>query len=376
MIAFLTIIYVVIIVILFKVLHLKPKPYRIAWIVVVGILALGGIVVGWVQSAPLSAKLVTTQYVVQLVPYVKGQVRAVYAQANQPIKKGDLLLEIDPAPYQYTVDQLDAELKKAKATVDEANAASQNAQAVLEKAKAADELAKTAEQMVLYVEHLNREAISQLRVAQAQQARAEADAAVKQAEAAAQQAAFAVIVAQSAVPAIAAQLEDARFNLAQCKMTAPADGYVVDWQVQVGTMLTSAPVAAAGAFIDTSSLYVVAVFPQNYLNNVRQGDDVELVLDPYPGRLFKGKVDTVIAASGGGQFTTGGTLPTAAMVGSVGAYAVRIRIDDKAVAEKLSMGSGGAATIYTATGKPFHIISKVAIRMKKWLLFVMPSAQT
>ena len=114
MIAFMIIIYVAIIVILFKVLHLKPKPYRIAWIVVAGILALVGIVVGWMQSAPLSEKLVTTQYVVQLVPYVKGQVKAVYAQANQPLKKGDLLLEIDPAPYQYTVDQLEAQLKQAK----------------------------------------------------------------------------------------------------------------------------------------------------------------------------------------------------------------------------------------------------------------------
>jgi hypothetical protein len=39
------------------------------------------------------------------------------------------------------------------------------------------------------------------------------------------------------------------------------------------------------------------------------------------------------------------------------------------------MGSGGTAAIYTDTGKPVHIISKVALRMKKWLLYVLPSAQ-
>jgi multidrug resistance efflux pump len=54
------------------------------------------------------------------------------------------------------------------------------------------------------------------------------------------------------VPAVEAQLGNARFNLAQCKMKAPADGYLVNWQVQVGTMLT--PLAAAGTFIDTSSI--------------------------------------------------------------------------------------------------------------------------
>ena len=60
--------------------------------------------------------------------------------------------------------------------------------------------------------------------------------------------------------------------------------------------------------------------------------------------------------------------------GSTGAYAVRINFSDEATAWNLAMGSGGAAAIYTKVGQPFHIISKVAIRMKKWLLYVMPSS--
>ena len=51
---------------------------------------------------------------IQLVPYVKGQVRKVHAQPNQPMKKGDLLLEIDPTPYQNTLDQVQAQLQVAK----------------------------------------------------------------------------------------------------------------------------------------------------------------------------------------------------------------------------------------------------------------------
>jgi len=38
------------------------------------------------------------------------------------------------------------------------------------------------------------------------------------------------------------------------------------------------------------------------------------------------------------------------------------------------MGSGGTAAIYTDRGKPVHVISKVTLRMKKWLLYVLPSA--
>jgi hypothetical protein len=84
-------------------------------------------------------------------------------------------------------------------------------------------------------------------------------------------------------------------------------------------------------------------------------------------------VDAIIPASGGGQFTTSGDIPTAARVGSTGAYAVKILFDEPSVVRNLSMGSGGSATIYTDVGKPTHIISKVAMRMKKWLLYVVPT---
>jgi hypothetical protein len=106
----------------------------------------------------------------------------------------------------------------------------------------------------------------------------------QQSEAAERQATFALQAATSNVPAVQAQLDDARFNLAQCQMTAPADGYVVNWVVQEGTMLVPMPFAAAGTFICTSETFVVASFPQNYLVNVEPGNEVEVVLDPYPGR--------------------------------------------------------------------------------------------
>src|SRR5207249_594145 len=134
-------------------------------------------------------------------------------------------------------------------------------------------------------------AISTLKVAEATQQRVEADAAVEQAEASTRQTAFAVQVAQGNAAALDAQLREARFNLAQCKMTAPADGYVVNWEVQPGTMLVPAPMAAAGTFVSTADISLIAVFPQNYLMHVQPGDDVEVVLDPYPGRLFTAKVD-------------------------------------------------------------------------------------
>jgi multidrug resistance efflux pump len=431
MVTVLCIVYTAAVALLFKLKLLKPRPYPIAWVAVAGVLLIGGVVVAWHQYAPMSGRVVTTQYVIQLVPYVKGQVKKVYAQPNQPLKAGDLLLEIDPVPYQYTVNQVQAQLDAAKesvnqaraglqaaddnvvkaragvnqarAAVDEAKAAVRGAQDGLNKVKAQDDLARTQEQIALNLQKINAGAISVLKVAEAVQTRVAADAAVtqaesgvtqaqaaerqaeagvaaaqaaeQQAEAAARQATFTLKVAESNVPALQAQLDDAKFNLAQCRMTALVDGYVVNWQVQEGTMLVPMPLAAAGTFIDTTETTIAAAFPQNYLVNVKSGDDVDVVLDPYPGRLFPGKVDTVIEATGEGQYSTSGTIPYAAKIGSDGMLAVKIRLADDNRPAHLPLGAGGTVAIYTDKGKPVHIISKVTIRMKKWLLYVMPSVQ-
>jgi multidrug resistance efflux pump len=47
-----------------------------------GVFMIGGVVVVWTQSAPITDKMVTSQYVIQLIPYVKGQVKTIYAGAN------------------------------------------------------------------------------------------------------------------------------------------------------------------------------------------------------------------------------------------------------------------------------------------------------
>ena len=84
----------------------------------------------------------------------------------------------------------------------------------------------------------------------------------QQAEAAARQAGtFTLKVAESNVPAVQAQLDDAALQPASARV-APTDGYVVNWQVQEGTMLVPMPLAAAGTFIDTSNRDCRRVSPE------------------------------------------------------------------------------------------------------------------
>ena len=253
MIAFMTIIYIATVALVFKVFRVRPRPWLIALFVTGGILMIGGIVVLWTLAAPISESAVVTRYVVQIVPWVKGK---------------------------------------------------------------------------------------------------------------------ALQSAEDAVVSAKAQLDSAKFNLAQCTVTTPADGFVTDWQIREGSMANPFVVTSVGAFIDTSETFIVASFPAEELIHVRPGQNVELAFKSRPGQLFHGKVENIIEATGEGQFAPGGKLPSAAQVGSPGFLAVKIVLDDKEQAAALALGTPAAVAIYTDCGKPFAMISKVAIRMQKWLYFL------
>src|SRR5262249_25320966 len=119
--------------------------------------------------------------------------------------------------------------------------------------------------------------------------------------------------------------------------------------------------------------FIVSVFRKTRLMHVRDGDEVEVILYPYPGQLFRAKVDTVITATGEGQFAPSANLPDASKVGSQGLLAVKISLIDSDQPANLPLGAGGTVAIYTDHGKPGHFLSKIVIRMKKWLLYVVPA---
>src|SRR5262245_8541163 len=121
---------------LFRFKIIKVRPFPIAIVAMGGILFVGAVVIAWMQCAPMSPKMVTVQYVVQLVPYVKGQVVKIHAKANQPVRKGDLLLEINPAPSQDTFNSAKAQLEEARAGVGQAKAKLAEAKANIAKSQA------------------------------------------------------------------------------------------------------------------------------------------------------------------------------------------------------------------------------------------------
>jgi multidrug resistance efflux pump len=135
-------------------------------------------------------------------------------------------------------------------------------------------------------------------------------------------------------------------------------------------MVNTITMAAVGTFVDTSSTSIVAAFPAEQLIHVQPGQEVEMAFKCRPGMLYRGKVENVLQATGEGQFAPSGKLPSAAQIGSPGYLAVKMNMDDPDAAALLEMGAPGAVAVFTDWGKPFAVISKVAIRMEKWLYYL------
>jgi multidrug resistance efflux pump len=370
MIAFMTIIYVAAILVVFKVLKVPPRPWPIAIFVVAGVLMIGTIVVLWTLAAPISTRAVVNRYVVQIVPYVKGQVTSIPAKPNVPLKKGDVLYTIDPTPYQYALSQIEAQIQAAKSNVLQAEAGLQAAQASIAKANAELATSTTAYEVAETISEENPLAISKLKLVQAEQQLAASQATVTQAMASESQAKANVAAAKDSVVSLEAQRDTAQFNLTECVVRAPTDGFITDWQIREGTFVVPMPMAAAGTFIDTTQTNIVASFPAQMLVHVKPGQKVELAFKCRPGELFLGTVENVIQATGEGQEAPGGKLPSAAQLGSPGILAVKFQLNDSKAAKDLEMGAPGAVAIYTDWGKSFGMISKVTIRLQKWAYFL------
>lgn len=352
----------------FRFLPVKVSPKTVAVSVLGGVFLIGGVVIAWKFSAPVTGQMTVSR---RTVPLLSGQgskemITKVHVQAHQLVKKGELLYEVDQRPNQYALASLTAQLAVAQGTISELEAGVEVAAASIDAAKASLKFSKAQLDTAVGVQKDDPRAIAALQVTIEENTYASSQAAVEQAIAAQKEAQFALTSAKENLKATQAQIDTAELNLEQCFVRAPADGYVMNWQAVEGTMTTTMLSSAQGVFMDMSETLVAAVLPQNLVKNVAPGDEVEIAFKSTPGQIATGTVDAVLEYTGEGQLEPSVVVPVVADLGSKGYLVVRIKLDDPDLARQLPLGGAGIAAIYTKVGGPFHVISKIVIRMKAW----------
>ncbi|AHG48659.1 hemolysin secretion protein D (plasmid) [Rhizobium leguminosarum bv. trifolii CB782] len=243
-----------------------------------------------------------------VAPKVSGYLAEVLVSDNQVVKAGQPLARIDDRDFKAALDQASADVAAAEATLNAKQASLDIQQSAIAAARATVDVDRANE---TFAEQNNKrysnlatsgyapvqtaqQAASQIAAAQATIVRdsASLDAAVKQVDLLNAE----LAQAKAALARSQAVQHQAELNLSYATITAPVDGTVgnrtlrVGQYVQAGTQLM--------AVVPTSAVYVIANYKETQLTDVRAGQPVEIEVDTFPGRTYRGRVDSLAPASG------------------------------------------------------------------------------
>lgn len=178
---------------------------------------------------------------------VAGPIVQIPVRDNQPVKKGDLLFEIDPSTYQAQVENSQAKLLQAQAAEVQAN----------------QELARQTQ--------LYQTKVTDLRDLQNAQ--------------------DSFAAAQANTAAAKADLDYATLNLGYTKIFAPVDGYITNMNTSPGTYVYAGQQLLA--LVDASSFWVAAYFKETQLHHVREGGSAKITFIGRENEPFEGRIESV-----------------------------------------------------------------------------------
>jgi multidrug resistance efflux pump len=324
--------------------------------------------------APSTTDVRVYKYTVPIVSQVRGRVVEVpVVEGNVLVRKGDVLFRIDPTPYELQVKTLTAQLANAEGSArklrEELNAATGKTAGVRSRLELAR---KRIEQ--------NRELVSSgagdrfaLEQAETNVKDLEAELSAALASEGQVRARLGAVVGGelAEVAQTRAQLENARWELEQTVVLSPCDCYVINLQLRPGAFVAGIPFNAVMTLVEAQG-QVVALYNQNELHQVAPGNEAEFALYTYPGRIIKGKVDSVIWAQGQGQLPQSGTLPmTGVLTQPPSRYAVKFDIAERDRELFMAAGAAGNAAIYTEHLEAIHIIRKVILRVGSYVNYLI-----
>ena len=298
--------------------------------------------------APSSHDVRAMNYVIPVVPRVTGQVTEVPIEPNRPIKKGDVLFKIDPLPFEAAEKAADATLRGAK---DQLNNAAAKKAALTPRI----DLAKKRVEQFTALASTGAGKRADLEQAQSDLGNLEseflaADATESQAKAQ---------IAKSENDLISA-----KYDLEGTTYLAPANGRVANLALRPGVRAMQFAAFPVMSFIEEDDPWVIAFFHQNELRYVEPGNEAEIYMETYPGRMIKCVVDSILWATAQGQMPISGNLPNTQPVAvPEQRIAVRLLLAPKDRGLFLAAGARGGGAIYTEHGKIIHIVRKVFVRL-------------
>jgi HlyD family secretion protein len=217
---------------------------------------------------------------VKISPDVSGEIIDLYVQEGDTVRKGQLLVRINPDLYQSQLDQAKAGLNNAKAT-------SSNIQAQLTRTKANVEMQRKnfERQKKLFDEKVISQQEFDNSEAQYNMAKAELEAAEKQ-----------TLASMYNTQSVEAGVQQAGKNYNRTTVTAPADGVITGLNSKKGERVVGTAQMAGTEMMrisDLSRMEVRVDVNENDIVRIKNGDTAGIEVDAYQGKIFKGVVTQV-----------------------------------------------------------------------------------
>jgi HlyD family secretion protein len=275
---------------------------------------------GEIKSVVTATGTVNAVTTVSVGTQVSGTIQKLFVDFNSPVKKGQLLAQIDPATFQAQVEQARANLLSAQANLEKASVAVVDARRTYQRSK------ELFAQNFIAQSDLDT-AETNLNAAEAQQK-----------------------VAQAQVAQAQAALKIAETNLRYTNIVSPVNGIVISRNVDVGQTVAASfqtPTLFSIAQ-DLTKMQIDTSVDEADIGRVRTGQDVVFTVDAYPDDVFHGKVSEVRNA------------PTT--VSNVVTYDVIIKVDNPDL--KLKPGMTANVTITIETHPDVLRVPNAALRFK------------
>ncbi len=230
---------------------------------------------------------------------VPGTVSRVLVIDNQPVKKGDLLVEMDANDYRTRMQNAMAQLNVARnetssnyAQVDAARAALNSDKVKLEQA----ELDLARGKALFKKEVIPKEQLDRLETS-----RKVAAAKLVETEGSVRRALAVLGLTggggrDAQIARKKAELEESRLNLSYTRIYAPADGYITRKSVELGNNIQAGQPLMA--LVALNEAWITANYKERQLTHVVSGQKVEFKVDALPGQKFTGVVDSIMAGTG------------------------------------------------------------------------------
>lgn len=305
--------------------------------------------------APSSSDVRVINYVVAINPRVSGLVTEVPIEPNQPLKKGDVLFKIDQTPFKLAIKTIENNIRvlqqQLEATTNKKDALQAKLELARKRTEQFKELAATGAGSKFDIEQAQTDAKNlEGEIAALTSTEAQAAAEIEKAK---------------------VQRDDAKWQLDQTVYYAPANGRVVALALRPGAMAVPLPMTPAMTFVEDEQ-WIMAIYKQNEVREVKPGHEAEIVLEMYPGRIIKCKVDSIMWATAQGQLPIGGASTTAGIAPiPPQSLAVRLLLDEREGDLFLASGALGTGAIYTDTGEPIQILRRIILRVGtkiNWLI--------